>query len=103
MTRRVSATKMVAQSNAPSQPRNSFPRLQDILVNLSVKDTPKVVRRLKLVGDPISFTEFTDKVYVPNPNNDPALRGKTQRVPFPDPDFNKSFVRIVHDDPSHCP
>jgi len=103
MTRRVSATKMVAQSNAPSQPRNSFPRLQDILVNLSVKDTPKVVRRLKLIGDPISFTEFTDKVYVPNPGNDPALRGKTQRVPFPDADLNKSFVRIGHDDPSQCP
>jgi hypothetical protein len=103
MTRRVSATKMVAQSTASSQPRNSFPRLQDILVNLSVKDAPKVVRRLKLVGDPISFTEYTDKVYIPNPTNDAALRGKTQRVPFPDADLNKSFVRIGHDDPSQCP
>ena len=103
MTRRVSATKMVAQSTASSQPRNSFPRLQDILVNLSVKDSPKVVRRLKLVGDPISFTEYTDKVYIPNPTNDAALRGKTQRVPFPDADSNRSFVRIGHDDPKQCP
>jgi hypothetical protein len=94
---------MVAQSTAPSAPRNSFPRLQDILVNLSVKDAPKVVRRLKLVGDPISFIEYTDKVYVPNPNNDSSLRGKTQRVPFPDADLNKSFVRIGHDDPKQCP
>jgi hypothetical protein len=103
MTRRVSATKMVASQPNPSTPRNSFPRLQDILVNLSVKDTPKVVRRLKLIGDPISFTEFTDKVYIPNPTNDPSLRGKTQRVPFPDADLNKSFVRIGHDDPKQCP
>jgi len=103
MTRRVSATKMVAQATAPTTPRNSFPRLQDILVNLSVKDAPKVVRRLKLIGDPISFIEYTDKVYVPNPNNDPSLRGKTQRVPFPDADLNKSFVRIGHDDPKQCP
>ena len=103
MTRRVSATKMVASQPNPSTPRNSFPRLQDILVNLSVKDSPKVVRRLKLIGDPISFIEFTDKVYIPNPNNDPSLRGKTQRVPFPDADLNKSFVRIGHDDPKQCP
>lgn len=103
MTRRVSATKMVAQSTASSQPRNSFPRLQDILVNLSVKDSPKIVRRLKLVGDPISFTEYTDKVYIPNPTNDAALKGKTQRVPFPDADLNRSFVRIGHDDPKQCP
>ncbi len=103
MTRRVSATKMVASQPNPSTPRNSFPRLQDILVNLSVKDSPKVVRRLKLIGDPISFVEFTDKVYIPNPNNDPSLRGKTQRVPFPDADLNKSFVRIGHDDPKQCP
>ena len=103
MTRRVSATKMVASQPNPSTPRNSFPRLQDILVNLSVKDSPKVVRRLKLIGDPISFVEFTDKVYIPNPNNYPSLRGKTQRVPFPDADLNKSFVRIGHDDPKQCP
>lgn len=100
---RISASKMVAQQAASTAPRNSFPRLQDILVNLSVKDSPKVVRRLKLVGDPIQFTEYTDKVYVPNPNNDPNLKGKTMKVPFPDAHLNKSFNRIGHKDPSQCP
>lgn len=88
---------------APKAQSNSFPRLSDILVNLSVKDTHKVTRKLKLVGDPYEFTEYVDKQYVPNPNNDPALRGKTVRVPFPDSDVNKSFTRIGHDEPSECP
>ena len=103
MVRRVSASQMLIEKPTSTASRNSFPRLSDILVSLSVKDTPKVVRRLKLIGDPISFKEFTDKVYVPNPQNDPALKGKTMRVPFPDADVNKSFTRIGHDDDSECP
>ena len=103
MVRRVSASQMLVEKPVTSASRNSFPRLSDILVNLSVKDTPKVVRRLKLVGDPIMFKEFTDKVYVPNPQNDPAIKGKTMRVAFPDADVNKSFTRIGHDDESECP
>ena len=103
MIKRVSASQMVAQQAASSAPRNSFPRLQDILVNLSVKDSPKVVRRLKLIGDPYMFIEYTDKVYVPNPGNDPSLRGKTMKVPFPDAHLNKSFNRIGNDDVTQCP
>jgi len=103
MIKRVSASQMVAQQAASTAPRNSFPRLQDILVNLSVKDTPKVVRRLKLIGDPYMFIEYTDKVYVPNPTQDPSLRGKTMKVPFPDAHLNKLFNRIGHDDVSQCP
>jgi len=103
MIKRVSASQMVAQQAASSAPRNSFPRLQDILVNLSVKDAPKVVRRLKLIGDPYMFMEYTDKVYVPNPTSDPSLRGKTMKVPFPDAHLNKSFNRIGNDDVSQCP
>ncbi len=103
MVRRVSASQMLVEKPVQSGTRTSFPRLSDILVNLSVKDTPKVVRRLKLVGDPIVFKEFTDKVYVPNPNNDPALKGKTMKVAFPDADVNKSFSRIGSDDEANCP
>ena len=102
MIRRVSASQMLA-SNPARPAQANFPKLQDILVNLSVKDTPKVTRRLKLVGDPYMFHEFTDKVYVPNPDNDPELKGKTMRVPFPDADLNKSFNRIGHDDLDQCP
>lgn len=90
-------------SNPARPAQANFPKLQDILVNLSVKDSPKVTRRLKLIGDPYMFHEFTDKVYVPNPDNDPELKGKTMRVPFPDADVNKSFNRIGHDDPDQCP
>jgi hypothetical protein len=54
------------------------------VVDLSVKNAPKVARRLRLIGDPYMFWEFTDKVYVPNPTNDPALRGKTIKKEFPD-------------------
>ena len=66
MIRRVSASKLAAAQPAASAPRTNFPRFQDILVNLSVKDSPKVVRRMRLIGDPISFIEYTDKVYIPN-------------------------------------
>jgi hypothetical protein len=75
---------------------NSFPKLTEILVNLSVKEGP-VERKLKLVGDPIYFFEYTDKVYVP------GQKGKTQRVPFPDADLNKGFTRIGHKDQALCP
>lgn len=102
MIRRVSTSNLIA-SNPQKTSSSNFPKLSEILVNLSVKDNPKVVRRLKLVGDPYAFTEYIDKQYVPNPTNDPALRGKTVRVPFPDADVNKSFVRIGHDDPEECP
>lgn len=102
MLRRVTASQLMASTNnAPKG--NSFPKLGDILVNLSVKNTPKVVRKLRLIGDPYMFFEFTDKQYVPNPTNDPAIRGKTVKVPFPDADLNKSFNRIGHEDQSQCP
>ena len=102
MIRRVSSSQLLASTPAKTA-SNSFPRLSDILVNLSVKEQKRVTRKLKLVGDPYEFTEFIDKQYVPNPNNDPALKGKTVRVPFPDADVNKSFNRIGHEDPSQCP
>ncbi len=95
MLKRVSTSSMM-NIKAPSS-GNSFPKLSDILVNLSVKNNPVVERKLKLVGDPIGFLEYTDKVYVP------GEKGKTVRVPFPDADLNKSFNRIGHDDPSLCP
>lgn len=75
---------------------SSYPKLSEILVNLSTKEGT-VERKLKLVGDPIAFLEYTDKVYVP------GQKGKTQRVPFPDADINKGFTRIGHEDQSQCP
>lgn len=94
------------QNKQQSSERRSFPKLSEILVNLSVKDLEvngeKTVR-LRLIGDPISFTEYTNKKYVPNPDRDPALKGKTFEEPFPDAALNGSFTRIGHDDPEQCP
>ena len=95
MLKRMS-TNALLNMKSPSAGGNSFPKLGEILVNLSTKDG-EVERKLKLVGDPIAFLEYTDKVYVP------GQKGKTQRVPFPDADLNKGFTRIGHEDPTKCP
>ena len=73
-----------------------LPKLKDILVDLSVKNNPKVVRKLRLIGDPMEFTEMQDKVRIPNSK-------ETKRVPFPDAAKNASPTRIGHDDPALCP
>lgn len=95
MLKRMS-TNALLNMKSPSAGGNSYPKLGEILVNLSTKEG-EVERKLKLVGDPIAFLEYTDKVYVP------GQKGKTQRVPFPDADLNKGFTRIGHEDPSKCP
>ncbi len=95
MLKRMS-TNALLNMKSPSTGGSSYPKLGEILVNLSTKEGP-VERKLKLVGDPIGFLEYTDKVYVP------GQKGKTQRVPFPDADINKGFTRIGHEDQSQCP
>ena len=74
-----------------------LPKLTDIIVNLSVKDTPKVVRKLRLVGIPIQFTEYQAKKRVP------GQKGKTEKCPFPDAEENKNWTRIGHPDEDQCP
>ena len=102
--KRTSAAQIIASATAKPQGGNNYPKWADMMVNLSVKEQKKVVRKLKLVGEPYEFTEYVDKQYVPNPTNDPALKGKTVRVPFPDADVKKSFTRIGNDDdPENCP
>jgi hypothetical protein len=95
MLKRMS-TNALLNMKSPSSGGSSYPKLGEILVNLSTKEG-MVERKLKLVGDPIGFLEYTDKVYVP------GQKGKTQRVPFPDADINKGFTRIGHEDPNQCP
>jgi hypothetical protein len=95
MLKRMS-TNALLNMKSPTSGGSSYPKLGEILVNLSTKEG-MVERKLKLVGDPIAFLEYTDKVYVP------GQKGKTQRVPFPDADINKGFTRIGHEDPSQCP
>lgn len=102
--KRTSAAQIIASASAKPQSGNNYPKWADMMVNLSVKEQKKVVRKLKLVGEPYEFTEYVDKQYIPNPTNDPALKGKTVRVPFPDADVKKSFTRIGNDDdPENCP
>ena len=95
MLRRMSTAQMMNMK--PPTSSSSFPKLGEILVNLSVRDSPKVERKLRLVGDPVVFLEYQDKVYVP------GQKGKTQKLPFPDAEINKSMTRIGHDDPDQCP
>jgi hypothetical protein len=95
MLKRMS-TNALLNMKSPTTSGNSYPKLSEILVNLSTKEG-EVERKLKLVGDPLAFLEYTDKVYVP------GQKGKTQRVPFPDAELNKGFTRIGHEDPSQCP
>ena len=79
-----------------------LPKLKDILVDLSVKNTPKVVRKLRLVGPSVEIAEIQDKkaYYV---EQDGKKVRKTEKVPFPDADKNGSPTRIGHDDPAQCP
>ena len=104
-TRRVTP-KAYTERQSQQTERRSYPKLSEILVNLSVKNLKvgeeKTVR-LRLIGDPISFTEFNDKKWIPNPNKLAELRGKSEKVPFPDAHLTKSLTRIGHDDPEKCP
>lgn len=95
MLRRMSTNQFMNMKPASTQ--SSFPKLGEILVNLSVKDASRVERKLKLVGDPVVFLEYQDKVYVP------GQKGKTAKVPFPDAEINRSMTRIGHEDPDQCP
>jgi hypothetical protein len=73
-----------------------LPKLKDILVDLSVRNTPKVVKKLRLIGEPMEFFEMQDKIRIQGSK-------ETKRVPFPDSHKNASPTRIAHDDPSLCP
>ena len=97
MIRKYASSQQILAGATAKPQGNSYPKWSDMMVNLSVKEQKRVTRKLKLVGDPYEFTEYVDKQYVPNPTNDPALKGKTIRVPFPDADVKKSFTRIGND------
>lgn len=100
---RLSPSSLLKTETTKPRASNSMFNFREDVVDLSVKNAPKVARRLRLIGDPYMFWEFTDKVYVPNPTNDPALRGKTIKKEFPDAHIKKSFTRIGHEDQSQCP
>jgi hypothetical protein len=107
-----------------------LPKLKEILVDLSVRNTPKVIRELRLVGPAMQFTEFGNKKrfidLTPEEceeyltpaqqeryanldsldRNDPIRQEawrKSVEIPFPDKDLNSNFTRIGHDDPEQCP
>jgi hypothetical protein len=90
---------------------SDLPKLGDILVNLSVKNSPKVVRTLRLVGNPIEFWEYNAKKRVIGKKGekvqceDGKVReaGTSYEVPFPDADKNNKITRIGHEERSQCP
>ncbi len=73
-----------------------LPKLKDILVDLSVRDSPKVIRKLRLIGEALEFSEMQDKIRIPGTKD-------TKRVPFPDAHRNGLPTRIGHDDHALCP
>jgi hypothetical protein len=80
-----------------------LPKLRDIVVDLSVKNTPKVVRKLRFDGPPVEIAEIQDKVATWS-NDDSGKRVReTKKVPFPDADKNGSPTRIGHDNADECP
>lgn len=103
--KRVTYKSIIERQNNNSEFQD-FPRLKDILVDLSVKNTPKVVRKLRLIGFPIEFVEYNDKKRIPGPKTAPGEKKPKPdfiKVPFPDAAENKKITRIGHDDPSKCP
>jgi hypothetical protein len=84
-------------SNNSKKEFKQLPKLTDIIVNLSVRETPEVIRKLRLVGIPIEFVEYQSKKRVV------GEKGKTEKCAFPDFELNKNFTRIGHPDQSQCP
>jgi hypothetical protein len=81
---------------------SDLPKLGDILVNLSVKNSPKVVRTLRLVGMPIDFWEYNAKKRVFGKKGEKVMcedgkvrdAGGSYEMPFPDADKNNKITRI---------
>jgi hypothetical protein len=88
--------KTLAERQTNKNKFTDLPKLKDILVDLSVKNTPKVKRKLRLIGPAVEFAEIQDKKRIPGEKN-------TERVPFPDAHKNGSPTRIGHDDDKLCP
>jgi len=61
------------------------------------KENPEVTRKLRLIGLPYNFLEYSARKRNPD---DPT---KPFDVPFPDAEDNKNYTRIGHDDPDQCP
>jgi hypothetical protein len=85
-----------------------LPKLKEILIDLSVKSTPKVVRKLRLVGHAMQFLEYSNKKRLPREVQEQIKKdtGKDryfEEVPFPDAHLNSNFTRIGHDDQAQCP
>ena len=87
--------KTLAERQANKSKFTDLPKLKDILVDLSVKNTPTVVRKLRLIGPAVEFSEIQDKKRI--------NKTTTERFPFPDADKNGSPTRIGHDDDKQCP
>lgn len=89
--------KTIIEQQKQQQQFQDFPKLKEILVNLSVKNSPKVERKLRFIGHRMEFIEYNDRKAVPGEKN------KFVKVPFPDAEQNRKITRIGHDDPDKCP
>lgn len=81
-----------------------FPKLKDIIVNLSVREVPKVTRKLRLIGTACEYAEIQPYTAVWSLDK---KTGKKKRdwvkTPFPDAALNAAPTRIGHDEEDKCP
>jgi hypothetical protein len=104
--KRVTYKSILDRSNKKDY--QDLPKLKDILVDLSVKSTPKVVRKLRLVGHAMQFTEYSNRKRLSKEMQEQIKRetGKDkyyEEVPFPDAHLNNNFTRIGHNNDRECP
>ena len=60
--------KTLAERQANKSKFTDLPKLKDILVDLSVKNTPKVVRKLRLIGPAVEFSEIQEFLPLGHPD-----------------------------------
>lgn len=75
---------------------------KDIIVDLKPDSrTGKTTRKLRLIGEPIIYMEYSARTR-DTKNLDDKGRPTIKVLPFPDADLKKSITRIGHDDPEQC-
>lgn len=94
-----SARDIIGEPGQKSNNNNGGSYKKANFVNFSFSNTneTKITHRIRLVGLPHAFTEFSSY------KNDPNDRKSTIKAEFPDAQFSKRFVRIGHEDPYQCP
>lgn len=97
-------TPKTTKERQNKKPVGDFPKLKEILVNLSVREVPKVTRKLRLVGGAMEIAEIQPRVAVWSVDQKTNKKKRDWvKKDFPDAAVNSSPTRIGHDDETQCP